>query len=122
MRLTARERRWAEQVMAALLPAETAGLPALADLDRSTFWRCVEERGAPTLVPGLRAMLLAVQLLPVRRFGRRFSALTADERERFLAALDADPRWLPRQLVATFKVLACFAWFDDPRARAAVDP
>jgi hypothetical protein len=60
-------------------------------------------------------MLAAIVLLPLldRRFLRPFPLLSPDEREQFLTTLDANPSYLARQLVATFKILACFAAFDE---------
>lgn len=120
MRLTAPERRFAEQVFAAIVPGDPAGRRSFAQVDTAVFWRCLHEDGAPTLIPGLRLMLLAVAVWPLAApgFRRPFAWLAPEDRSRFLAGLDDDPRYVPRQLVATLKILAAFAWFDDPVARA----
>ncbi len=120
MRLTLAERRFAEQVFGALLPGDARGRRAFAEIDTAGFWRCLHEDGAPSLIPGLRLMLVAVWVGPLldRRFRRPFPRLSTEDQYRWLAGLDADARYLPRQLVATLKILACFAWFDDPVARS----
>lgn len=104
--MTRVEKRWAEGVFTAMLPGSR----------RSTviFWSCMST-GAPTFTPGVRLMLAALVLLPIldRRFARPFPMLSMDQREAFLTTLDANPSYLARQLVATFKILACFAAFDE---------
>ncbi len=107
--MTATEKHWAVQVFAAILPGS-------APSDPVAFWRCMST-GAPTFTPGIRLMLLAVLLLPLfdRRFLRPFPLLSSAQREAFLVALDTSPSYLSRQLVATFKILACFAWSDSLR-------
>lgn len=104
--MTRIEKRWAEGVFAAMLPAPQR--------TTAVFWSCMST-GAPTFAPGVRLMLAAIVLLPLldRRFLRPFPLLSPDEREVFLTALDANPSYLARQLVATFKILACFAAFDE---------
>ncbi len=120
MPLTRWEKRRVEDVLAAFLPTHTAGLPPFRSVDTAGFWRCLDTAAAPTFTPGLRGMLLLLQVWPVadRRFRRPFWALSADEREQFVTDLDQHPSYVARQLVATFKLLACFAWFDAPVSRA----
>ncbi|MDP2313705.1 MAG: hypothetical protein Q8P41_12415 [Pseudomonadota bacterium] len=111
--MTAIEKRWAECIFAAVMPVAASPLAA-AGPDTTMFWRCMST-GAPTFLPGLRSMVLAIVLLPLfdRRFLRPFPMLSADQREAFLVALDGDQAYLSRQLVATVKILACFARFDS---------
>lgn len=76
--------------------------------------RAPDTGAAPTFAPGLRLMLLLLLVLPLfdRRFLRPFPMMAGPDREAFMVELDAHPSYIARQLVATFKILACFAWFD----------
>lgn len=119
-RFTAAERRRAEAIFAALLPGETAGLVPFASIDRTEFWRCIEEAPGPSFGPGLRAMIHGFALLPLAdaRFRRTFDALSVDEREAFVASLAGDTRYAVRQMLTTLKMVACFAYFEDESVRA----
>jgi hypothetical protein len=123
VRLTARERAWLEQILAAILPGEMAGLPALGASDRSSFIRAIEDSTGPTFLPGLRLMIHTLSLLPLGYAGyrRRFFALRADKRRAFVADLAREPGYVARQLIATMKVLAALAYFEDPAVRAHFD-
>lgn len=120
-RLRAFERAWAEALFEAVLPGGE-GLPRFAETDRETFWRCLEEAPASTFGLGLRGMVYALNFLPATnpRYLRPFHQLDAEQRERFLAELASRPGYAPRQVLTTFKTLACMAYFDDPAVRAAV--
>ncbi len=112
LRLTSVERRWAEQLFAAILGADEP-------FDSTTFWRCFEEAPAPLVRAGLRPMLHTLTFLPVvSGFRRPFFGLSSEDRERFLAEAASDERYFVRQAFVTLKTLACFAYFDDARVRA----
>ncbi len=114
LRLTAIERRWAEQLFSAIL--------ATGELDTTAFWRCMEEAPAPLVRAGLRPMVHTLTFLPVvSGFGRPFFALSPEARERFLAAASGDRRYFVRQALVTLKTLACFAYYDDPIVRARAE-
>jgi hypothetical protein len=117
------ERARAEVIFAAILSAETAGLPAFETTDRETFWRILEEAPAPSFGPGLRVMVHALTLLPLARprYRARFHMLDREAQRAFLAELEQDERYPLRQLVTTMKMLALFAYFDDERVRARFD-
>lgn len=121
--LTAAEKRVAETLFAAIVPGETAGMPAFAALDRARFWECLRTAPGPSFGPGLRAMVHGLNLLPLadRRFRRTFTALSPDERETLLVELASDERYAVRQMLTTLKMVACFAYFDDPVVRARFD-
>ena len=120
MRIGARDKARVELVLEAMLPAGTAGLPGWSTVDRTAFWRCLDEDTAPTFAPGLRVMLAVLGWWPTldRRWRRTFWRLSPEERQAVLEALDARTDLVSRQLVATFKILACFAYFDAPHVRA----
>lgn len=117
------ERAWLEQIFAAILPAETAGLPSFADSDHSEFFRLIEEAPGPSFLPGLRVMLHALSVLPLTYAGYRrpFYALSVDARRAFLAELAREEGYLSRQLVATMKILTGFAYFESPNVRERFD-
>jgi hypothetical protein len=121
--LSARERARLVRALAAVLPGERAGLPAFGSLDHAAFFAAIEHTTGPTFLPGLRAMLLVLEVLPLakRSFRKRFSALDADARVAFCAALADDEGYLARQLTGTLKVLAGLAYFDAPAVRARFD-
>lgn len=122
LRLSKTERGWAEALFAAIVPAsDVDGLPPfhfpLAG-EHATFWRCFDEAAAPLVRAGLRPMLYTLTFLPVLSgFGRPFFALTTEERARFLDVASADERYFVRQALTTLKMLACFAYFEEPAAR-----
>jgi hypothetical protein len=119
------ERAWAEALFASVLgPTEDEGLPSFESVDRTVFWRALESAPAPTFGPGLRAMVHGLTFLPVLdvRYGKPFFALDRAARARFIEGLHDDPRYLVRQMLATMKMLACFAYFDDPAVRARYRP
>ncbi|GMU59435.1 MAG: hypothetical protein AMXMBFR34_11980 [Myxococcaceae bacterium] len=109
------ERRWAEVLFDAILP-----VPVTAD--RTAFWRYLSSATPPYFSPGLRAMVHALTFLPLTLAGfrRPFFALSEDARLACIERLGTDSRPGVRQLVATLKVLACFAAFEEPGLRKRV--
>lgn len=116
------ERRWRDALMAAVLPPAADGsLPGLGDLDLDGFWRELRAAAPPVLRAGLRASVWALALAPLLLGRRRtFLGLSADERDALLARAAGSRSYLLRQMALTLKTLACFAYFRDPAARAAV--
>ncbi|NUQ79077.1 MAG: hypothetical protein HUU21_36605 [Polyangiaceae bacterium] len=115
------ERRWAELLFDAVLGVGGAeGRPSLLDVDKGDFWRHLGEAAPPYFEPGLRATVHALTFLPVTMDGFRkpLFALSPDARRACMEKLDADPRLPVRQMVATAKILACFAYFEDEGVRA----
>lgn len=112
------ERRWAELLFDALLGAGGA-VPAMATVERATFWRCLGETTPPYFAPGLRAAVHALTFLPVTLAGfrRPFFALSPERRLACMEQLGRDPRLFVRQLLSTLKVVACLALFEDDGAR-----
>ncbi len=123
LRLTRIEQRWAEALMDAIVGVEHGdGLPPFADTDRGPFWRTFESAPGPLVRAGLRPMVHTLTFLPLASgFRRPFFQLAPRERERFLAAVEKDPRYFVRQSMTTLKTLACFAYFDDPKVRERFD-
>lgn len=114
------EREWAEAIFAAILAPETVGLPAFEEIDRVAFWRCLEQAPGPLFGPGLRGMIHAVTMLPLadRRYLLPLFALPLDVRHTLVEELANDRRYAVRQMMSALKMVACFAYFDDPVVRA----
>ncbi len=124
-RLFGFERRWAEALFDAVLgiePHEGASvtLPAFESIDRTVFWRSLERAPAPSFRIGLRGFVYALTLLPLfdARWRKPFFRLSRAERLAAIERFDRDPRYAIRQMLAALKMLACFAYFDAPAARA----
>lgn len=116
-----RERRWAEALFAAIIgPVEAHGLPSFASIDHDAFHRAIDTAPGPTFAPGLRAMVYALTFAPLvdPRFGKPFFALDPESRLRCMEAMGSDDRYVVKQMVSTLKILACFAYFEDPSVRA----
>jgi hypothetical protein len=119
--LRAFERAWAEPLFAAIIgPTEEHGLPSFESIDHSSFYRAIDSAPGPAFAPGLRAIVYALTFLPAAdlRFRKPFFALDADARLRCIDAFASDERYVVRQMLSTLKILACFAYFEDPRVRA----
>ncbi len=117
------ERRWAELLFDAVLgTGGKNGLPPLEAIDRTGFWRCLGEATPPYFGPGLRATVHALTFLPMTLAGfrRPLFALSREARLACLEHLAHDERFLVRQMLATLKILACFAYFEDPAVRARI--
>ncbi len=114
------EVRWRDATFAALVPAAPDGShPGLAAVDTAKYWEDME-RSAPGLVRlGLRASLWAVALLPLLLVGRLcfFASLSQSLKDRMLEKMASSRLYLLRQILATLKMLACFAYFRDPLVR-----
>lgn len=114
------ERRWAEQLFAALLGTGTHGVTPLERIDRSGFWQRLHDDPPPYFGPGFRASVHALTFLPLTlpAFRKPFYKLTPEQQRACIAALAADERVVIKQLLSTVKLLACFALFEDPGVRA----
>ncbi|MBN8609022.1 MAG: FAD-dependent oxidoreductase [Deltaproteobacteria bacterium] len=119
--LPPRERRWAEALFDAILgPVERHGLPSFASIDHAGFYRAIDHAPGPPFAPGLRGMVTAATLATLPTHGRPFHALDRDARVRAIDTMSADPRYLVRQILSTLKILATFAYFEDPEVRRRV--
>lgn len=117
--LLAFERRWAELLFDAVLgTGEPGGLPALGTIDTRDFWRRLETSTPPYFGPGLRATVHALTFWPLtmRGFRKPLFALSRDARLACVEQLEASAG-PARQLLATAKILACFALFEDEGVR-----
>lgn len=117
------ERRWAEQLFDAILavdPSGPHGLPPFAALDHRAFWSALEGHTAPHVAVGLRATVHALNAAPLLMGGLRrpLSALPRADRIACVERLARSSRHALRQMVATAKILACFAYFEHHEVRA----
>lgn len=115
------EKRWAEALFEAVLgPVEEHGLPSFASVDKAGFYRAIETAPGPQFTPGLRGMIYAANFAPVLdpRFGKPFSALDREARLRFVEAMSHQHGFVTRQILSTLKILATFAYYEDPAVRA----
>jgi choline dehydrogenase-like flavoprotein len=116
--LPARERAWAEALFEAILgPVEAHGLPSFASIDKESFYRAISSAPGPQFAPGLRGMVTAATLATVPSFGKPFHALDRAGRERAIEQLAGDERYVMRQILSTLKILATFAYYEDPEVR-----
>jgi choline dehydrogenase-like flavoprotein len=115
------ERSWAEALFDAILgPVEERGLPAFASIDKASFYEAIDHAPGPMFAPGLRGMVYAATFAPLAdpRFGKPFFALDRAQRVRFVEELAKDTKFVTRQILSTLKILATFAYFEDPAVRA----
>ncbi len=121
--LSAGERRLAEQIFDAILAVDEDGaLPAFARLDHAGFWRALQSGTAPHVAAGLRATIHALNLAPLALSGvhRPLAVLSREQRIACLARLAHSERYELRQMVATAKILACFAYFEHDQVRGQI--
>lgn len=117
--LPPREREWAEAIFEAILgPLEEHGLPSFASVDRASFYAAIDHAPGPQFGPGLRSMVTGANLSSVARFGKPLHALGKAERIAAVDAMADDSRYVVRQILSTLKILATFAYYEDPRVRA----
>lgn len=119
--MTRRERERLAELFAAILPRPTeisASMPSLDEVDLDAFWPRFEATAPTTLVFALRSAALAVDVVLPRAKGIRGNLTAQNEatRERLLENAEGIPGL--RDLLEVLKLVACLAYFDDPRAQA----
>ncbi|MFO0714798.1 MAG: FAD-dependent oxidoreductase [Sandaracinus sp.] len=122
--LSPREQRWAEALFDAILgPLEAHGLPSFASVDKASFYRAIDTAPGPQFSPGLRGMILAADLATLPTHGRPLHRLDRTARIAAIDALSRQESYLARQILSTLKILATFAYYEDPevRRRAGAD-
>lgn len=105
-----------------MIPASPGVHPGLANIDASRFWNTYDQVAPPLLRFGLRASVILLTWLAVLRHGRPFHRLNPERQDRFLRSAAASRYYLLRQLVATIKLIACFAYLQDAQVRNLLDP
>lgn len=101
-----------------MIAAPGNGLPAMADIDRRAFWRQFASAAPWTLRLGFRAAALLVGgVAPLLLgHGATFARLDDDARDDVLRRTERLPGG--GALLLLVKLVACFAYFDDPRVQA----
>jgi hypothetical protein len=104
----------------------TTVVPEAAALTATT-WAEVEGLVEAALAPRSRAMrrqiqllLRVVEMLPLLRYGRRFTELDAERRTRVVAALSDAPLLLLRRGLWGLRTLALLGYYARPEARAEI--
>jgi hypothetical protein len=88
--------------------------PAWADLER-LIEEALEPR-PPAIKRQLRMLIRAIEILPVLRWGRRFSRLPAPERMRFLGGLQDAPVLILRRGFWGIRTLVYLGYYTRPEA------
>jgi hypothetical protein len=103
----------------AILPRPAAHLPALAELERGAFWTRFD-----AVAPLTVRLALAIAAWAVVRcgpwltgHGRGWEALDEAQRDDVVQRAEAWPGI--GDLMEVVKLVACFAYFDDPRVQAS---
>jgi len=112
------ESRWREALLDAMIPEPGNGLPPMTAVDRRTFWPRFE-RAAPWMLRlGFRIVTCLVGGVVPFLLGHRrgFSGLDAVARDDVLRRTERLPGG--EALVLVIKLVACFAYFDDPGVQA----
>lgn len=68
----------------------------------------------------LRTLIRLIDLIPVLRYGRRFTALDGDRRTRFLSGLQSAPVLLLRRGVWGLRTLVFMGYYARPEAAAEI--
>jgi len=107
-------------LLCALLPSPHDGLPALAELDLSHFWSRFDQVAPAHLRFGLNAAAFTLVHLVPRALGHRASLgqLNRPHQDEVLRRSAATPGL--SQLVDVGKIVACLAYFDDPKVERRV--
>ncbi len=113
------ERRWRDALLDALLPAPGSGLPAMAEVDRRAFWPRFDRTAPLHLRAGFRLATAVLAGLAPRLLGHRGTLAGLDAAARDDVVRRAAHAPVLSELVLVAKLVACFAYFDDPAVQAA---
>ena len=120
MSWTRTEARWRDALLGAVLPVRGEGLPSFEDVARAGFWSRFDAAAPVHLRLGFRLSVLALgALLPwlLTPF-RTLPGLDAEGREAVVVRAARLPGL--GALVEVAKLVACLAWFREPRVQARV--
>jgi hypothetical protein len=112
------ESRWRDALLDAMIPEPGNGLPPMARLDRRSFWPRFERSAPWVLRLGVRVATYGVAGLAPFLLGHRhvFTRLDAAARDDVLRRTERLPGGAA--LILVVKLVACFAYFDDPNVQA----
>lgn len=113
-------RRWADALLDAMIPAPGDALPAMAGIDRTAFWPRFAAAAPPELRFAWRCTTIALVAVAPFLLGYRtiFTRLDAAARDDVLQRAANLPGGA--DLLLLVKLVACFAWFDDPAVQRTV--
>ena len=116
--MTRLERRWRAAIAHAMIPTETAGLPAWPMEAAAAFWDRFDATAPLHVQLGMRAAVLTLAAMAPALLGRAatLDRLSPDELERLLVAACTLPG--ASMVLDVFKVVACLGYFDGPAAQA----
>ncbi len=114
------ERRWRDALFDAMIPEPGHGLPPMEKVDRTEFWPRFQRSAPWTVRLGLRLATWVVGgifpfLLGHRRVFARLDATARDDVLRRAGSLPGGS-----SLLLMLKLIACFAYFDDPLVQSTV--
>ncbi len=118
--LSRAELRWRDALLASLIPAPRADLPAMSDLELGAFWRRFQATAPPHLRLGLRAAGFAIGGVLPRVLGHSRSLADLDASQRDLVLQRADRLPILAKLLEVAKIVACLAYFADPEVEAII--
>jgi hypothetical protein len=104
------------RAFAATVVPEATGLDSSAWADLEELVESALERRPASVKRQLRALVRAIDLLPVFRWGRRFVNLGARERTLFLASLQDAPLLLLRRGFWGLRTLVYLGYYARPQA------
>lgn len=109
-----------DALIAAMLPSPGGGLPAAGDLDLSAFWPRFEAAAPIHLRLAFHtATIVIAGMLPIALgYRHTLASLDDDARNAFLVRAANMPGMAP--LLDIVKVVAAFAYFDDPHVEATI--
>lgn len=104
------------RAFAATVVPEAAALDPSGWADLEQLVEAALERRPPSVRRQLRALVRAVDFLPVFRWGRRFGNLGLPERTLFLASLEDSPLLLLRRGFWGLRTLVYLGYYARPQA------
>ncbi len=112
------ESRWRDALLDAMIPEPGNGLPPMARVDRQRFWPRFERSAPWALRLGFRVATCLVAGLAPFLLGYRhaFARLDAAARDDVLQRAQQLPGGA--DLLLVIKLVACFAYFDDPSVQS----
>ncbi|MFM8412494.1 MAG: hypothetical protein ACKOCT_19750 [Alphaproteobacteria bacterium] len=113
------ERRWRDDLLDAILPAPGGALPAMASVDRRSFWPRFERTAPLHLRAGFRLATAVLGGLAPRMLGHRGTLAGLDAEARDDVGRRAAHAPVLSELVLLAKLVACMAYFDDPAVQTA---
>jgi hypothetical protein len=112
------EARWRDALLDAMIPEPGNGLPPMARVDRRSFWPRFERSAPWALRLGFRIATCVLAGVAPFLLGHRtiFTRLDDAARDDVLQRAERLPGGAAFILVV--KLVACFAYFDDPSVQA----